>query len=86
MQCGHDRLPYPHGEEEDGSRREVDRVSALVWWLIPVAITAIAIVVVSVRARIGDPRTDPMTERTRLREAMERPGPLPRSSRGRTPR
>jgi hypothetical protein len=66
--------------------KEVDRVSALVWWLIPIAITATAIVVVSLRTRMGDPRTDPMTERMRLREAMERPGPLPRSSRGRTHR
>lgn len=59
-------------------------VSALVWWVIPIAITAIAIAVVGLRSRIGDPRSDPMTDRARLREAMERPIPgnsSPRNSR-----
>lgn len=55
-------------------------MSALVWWAIPIVITAIAIAVVGVRSRIGDPRTDPMTDRARLREAMERP--IPNSPRG----
>jgi hypothetical protein len=55
-------------------------VSALVWWAIPIVITAIAIAVVGLRSRIGDPRTDPMTDRARLREAMERP--IPNSPRG----
>jgi hypothetical protein len=57
-----------------------ETVSALVWWVIPIAITAIAIAVVSLRSRIADPRTDPMADRARLREAMERP--IPRTHRG----
>lgn len=69
-------------------------MSALVWWAIPIVITAIAIAVVSLRSRIGDPRTDPMADRVRLREAMERPNPqrkvsrapLPRSPRDPSPR
>lgn len=65
-------------------------MSALVWWAIPIVITAIAIAVVGLRSRIGDPRTDPMTDRARLREAMERPIPnTPRGSgdqRGPAPR
>lgn len=56
-------------------------MSALVWWAIPIVITAVAITVVSLRSRIGDPRTDPMADRVRLREAMERP--IPRDPRGR---
>jgi hypothetical protein len=60
-------------------------VSALVWWAIPIVITAIAIAVVGLRSRIGDPRTDPMTDRARLREAMERPIPnSPNGPSGRT--
>lgn len=58
-------------------------VSALVWWAIPVVITAVAVAVVALRSRLGDPGPDPMTERLRLREAMERP--IPRDPRGRSP-
>jgi hypothetical protein len=57
-------------------------VSALVWWVIPIAITAIAIAVVGLRSRIGDPRSDPMTDRARLRAAMERPIPGSSNPRG----
>lgn len=59
-------------------------MSALVWWAIPIAITAIAVAVVGLRSRIGDPKTDPMADRARLREAMERP--IPRRPRGPAPR
>jgi hypothetical protein len=53
-------------------------MSALVWWVIPIVITAIAIAVVGLRSRMGEPRdADPMAERARLRAAMERP--IPRS-------
>ena len=55
-------------------------MSALVWWAIPIVVTAVAVAVVSLRSRIRDPRTDPMTDRVRLREAMERP--IPRDPRG----
>lgn len=47
-------------------------MSALVWWVIPILITALAIGVVALRSRIGEPKSDPMAERIRLREAMER--------------
>ena len=47
-------------------------MSALVWWAIPILITALAIGVVALRSRIGEPKSDPMAERIRLREAMER--------------
>lgn len=50
-------------------------MSALVWWAIPIAITAIAIIFVAVRGRLVEPRVDPMSDRMRLREAMERPIP-----------
>ena len=59
-------------------------MSALVWWAIPVVITAIAIAVVALRSRLGDPGPDPMAERLRLREAMERP--IPRDLGGHSPR
>ncbi|MDA9803050.1 hypothetical protein N9C30_01660 [bacterium] len=47
-------------------------VSALVWWVIPIVITAFAIGIVALRSRMGEPKSDPMAERIRLREAMER--------------
>jgi len=47
-------------------------VSALVWWAIPILITALAIGVVALRSRMVEPKSDPMAERVRLREAMER--------------
>lgn len=50
-------------------------MSALIWWAIPIAITALVIVVVTLRGKVADPRVDPMAERTRMREAMERPIP-----------
>jgi hypothetical protein len=56
-------------------------VSALVWWAIPIAVTALVIVVVALRSKVADPRVDPMADRMRLREAMERPIPQqPRDS------
>lgn len=64
------------GAAGSGGRSEgAIRVSALVWWIIPIAITAIAIAVVTVRGRVSEPRVDPMAERLRMREAMERPIP-----------
>jgi cytochrome c-type biogenesis protein CcmH/NrfF len=60
----------------------IETVSTLVWWAIPIVITAIAVAVVSLRSRMVDPRTDPMADRARLREAMERP--IPRTHRGPT--
>ena len=59
-------------------------MSALVWWAIPIAITALAVAIVSLRTRLSDPRTDPMADRARLREAMERP--IPRNPRDDAPR
>lgn len=50
-------------------------MSALVWWAIPIVITAVAVAIVGLRSRIGDPKSDPMADRARLREAMERPIP-----------
>ena len=56
-------------------------MSALVWWAIPIAVTALVIVVVALRSKVADPRVDPMADRMRLREAMERPSPQqPRDS------
>lgn len=67
---------------ECGSGRKDDVVSALVWWAIPLAITALAIAFVALRSRVAEPEPDPMAERLRLREAMERsPRPAKRSSR-----
>ncbi len=60
----------PGGQVEGATR-----VSALAWWIIPIAITALAIAFVSVRGRVSEPRVDPMAERRRMREAMERPIP-----------
>lgn len=59
-------------------------VSALVWWLIPIAVTALVVVVVALRGKVADPRVDPMADRVRMREAMERP--FPRQPRDSTPR
>ena len=57
-------------------------VSALVWWAIPLAITALAVAFVALRSRVAEPEPDPMAERLRLREAMERSSrPSRRSSR-----
>jgi len=56
-------------------------VSALVWWAIPLLITALAIAIVALRSRISEPRSDPMAERVRLREAMERSSGFSGSSR-----
>ena len=56
-------------------------MSALVWWAIPIAVTALVIVIVALRSKVADPRVDPMADRMRLREAMERPiPPQPRDS------
>jgi len=59
-------------------------VSALVWWAIPIAVTALVIVIVALRSKVADPRVDPMADRMRLREAMERP--IPRQPRDSAPR
>ena len=65
-----------------GSGRKDYAVSALVWWAIPLAITALAIAFVALRSRVAEPEPDPMAERLRLREAMERSSrPSRRSSR-----
>ncbi len=65
-----------------GSERRDYAVSALVWWAIPLAITALAIAFVALRSRVAEPEPDPMAERLRLREAMERSSrPAKRSSR-----
>lgn len=50
-------------------------MSALVWWAIPIVITAVAVAVFGLRSRMGDPKSDPMADRARMREAMERPIP-----------
>ena len=55
-----------------GSGRKDYVVSALVWWAIPLVITALAIAFVALRSRVAEPEPDPMAERLRLREAMER--------------
>lgn len=59
-------------------------MSALIWWLIPIAITALVVVVVALRSKVADPRVDPMADRARMREAMERP--FPRQPRDSAPR
>jgi len=59
-------------------------VSALIWWLIPIAVTALVFVVVALRSKVADPRVDPMADRARMREAMERP--FPRQPRDSAPR
>ena len=78
--CG--SLSYPRSQV--AQRKGALVVSALVWWAIPVVITAVAVAVVALRSRLGEPGPDPMTERLRLREAMERP--IPGDPRGRSPR
>lgn len=50
-------------------------MSALIWWAIPIAVTAVAVLFVAVRGKVAEPRVDPMADRMRLREAMERPIP-----------
>ena len=62
----------------------IARVSALIWWVIPIAVTALVIVVVALRGKVAEPRVDPMADRLRMREAMERP--IPRQPRDSTPR
>lgn len=58
-------------------------MSALIWWLIPIAVTALVFVVVALRGKVADPRADPMADRVRMRAAMERP--FPRQPRDSTP-
>ena len=77
-------LSYPRYPVVSSQMKGVVIVSALVWWAIPVVITAVAVAVVALRSRLGEPGPDPMTERLRLREAMERP--IPRDPRGRSQR
>jgi len=59
-------------------------VSALIWWLIPIAVTALVIIALALRGKVADPRVDPMAERKRMREAMERP--IPQQPRDTTPK
>lgn len=68
-----------------GSGRKDYVVSALVWWAIPLAITALAIAFVALRSRIAEPEPDPMAERLRLREAMERSSRRAKRSSRRSP-
>ena len=67
------------------SGREDYVVSALVWWAIPLAVTALAIAFVALRSRIAEPEPDPMAERLRLREAMERSSRRAKRSSRRSP-
>ncbi|MCH9706639.1 MAG: hypothetical protein K0U44_03920 [Actinomycetia bacterium] len=60
-------------------------MSALVWWAVPLAITALAVAFVALRSRVAEPEPDPMAERLRLREAMERSSRPARRSSGRSP-
>lgn len=70
---------------ECGSGRKDYAVSTLVWWAIPLAITALAVAFVALRSRVAEPEPDPMAERLRLREAMERSSRPARRSSGRSP-
>ena len=70
---------------ECGSGRKDYAVSALVWWAVPLAITALAVAFVALRSRVAEPEPDPMAERLRLREAMERSSRPARRSSGRSP-
>ena len=60
-------------------------MSALVWWAIPLVITALAIAFVALRSRVAEPEPDPMAERLRLREAMERSSRRAKRSSRRSP-
>ena len=68
-----------------GSGRKDYVVSALVWWAIPLVITALAIAFVALRSRVAEPEPDPMAERLRLREAMERSSRRAKRSSRRSP-
>ena len=70
---------------ECGSVRKDYAMSALVWWAFPLAITALAVAFVALRSRVAEPEPDPMAERLRLREAMERSSRPARRSSGRSP-
>jgi hypothetical protein len=52
-------------------------VSALAWWLIPLAATVLAVLFVMMRSRPEKPTTteDSMLRLRRMQEAMERPMP-----------
>jgi hypothetical protein len=52
-------------------------VSALAWWLIPLAATVLAVLFVTLRNRPAKPTTaeDSMERLRRMQEAMERPMP-----------
>jgi hypothetical protein len=52
-------------------------VSALAWWLIPLAATVLAVLFVMLRSRPAKPTTaeDSMQRLRRMQEAMERPMP-----------
>ncbi len=53
------------------------RVSALIWWVIPIAVTALVIVVVALRGKVAEPRVDPMADRLRLARGNGAPHPAP---------
>ena len=52
-------------------------MSALAWWLIPIAATILAVLFVMLRSRPAKPTTaeDSMERLRRMQEAMERPMP-----------
>ncbi len=52
-------------------------MSALAWWLIPLAATVLAVLFVMLRSRPAKPTTaeDSMQRLRRMQEAMERPMP-----------
>lgn len=52
-------------------------MSALVWWLIPIVATVLAVLFVMLRSRPAKPTTteDAMEGLRRMQEAMERPLP-----------
>ena len=68
-----------HGPREDASGGDVypDAVSALAWWLIPIGVTALAILFVVLRNRPARPtRTaDGIQSMKEMRRAMRRPHP-----------
>lgn len=50
-------------------------MSALLWWLIPLTITALAIAVVALIRRPRKPLSDGTADFEQLREAMKKPLP-----------
>jgi hypothetical protein len=64
-------------DSRKSSLPEESFVSALAWWLIPLAATVLAVLFVTLRSRPAKPTTaeDSMERLRRMQQAMERPMP-----------